>query len=143
MTILAAIDLSPLTDTVVKETSTLARALGAPIVLAHIVRSEVAPDAVQAPQAMEHHVDEIEAIARTLRGEGHTVEVACRHSKDAPAAALLAEVARRQPRYVVVGSHGRSKTYELFIGSTTRALVNEATAPVVVVNGLRSVGGPG
>ncbi len=143
MSILAAIDLSPLTDAVVKETSALARAIGAPIVLVHIVRSEVAPDAVQAPQAMEHHVAEIEGMASSLRSEGHGVEVVCRHTDQTPAAALLAEVGRRQPRYVVVGSHGRSKTYELFIGSTTRALVNEAAAPVVVVNGLRAVGGPG
>lgn len=145
MKIVVCIDLSPLTDAVVAEARTLAGWSGATLVLVHAARSEREPDVAQPtpPADMEYHLDRVAALEKQLRDAGVPVESRVVHSTKKPGEVIVEEATKVGAALVVVGSNARGKAFELFIGSTTQTVIHQAHAPVVVVNGLRSVGGPG
>ena len=53
-------------------------------------------------------------------------------SKDPPAALILDQVRRREPRLVVMGAHGHHPVRDLFLTSVTRAVLKEISVPVFV-----------
>jgi nucleotide-binding universal stress UspA family protein len=53
-------------------------------------------------------------------------------SREAPAALILDQVRRRQPRLVVMGAHGHHPVRDLFFTSVTRAVLRDAPVPVFV-----------
>jgi len=146
MKVLVCIDLSPLSVPIADQACKIATMTGASLLLVHAVRAARAvadlPQLV-APDDMEQRVTELESIATRLRAKGVSVEAEVKLTESPIPHFLVDESVRTRADLILVGSHGRSKAFELFVGSSTQGVIREAMIPVVVVNGTRSVGGPG
>lgn len=138
--LLAAIDLSVVTDDVLRESESLARALRAELTLVHVaapepefVGYEIGPQDVRNARAVElraeHRDIQTWAAELTARGvktqallvEGPTVEK------------ILKEADKIGATMMILGSHGHGALYEAIIGGTTSGVIRSATCPVVVV----------
>jgi nucleotide-binding universal stress UspA family protein len=147
MLVLVCIDLTPLSEHIAQEAAKIASMTGASLSLLHAVRTTRGPDAgapqLVPPEDMEYRVSQLDAMAARLRQTGTTVEAHVRLCEGPVHQLVVDEATRARADLILVGSNGRSRTFELFIGSCTQGVIRDAMVPVVVVNGVRSVGGPG
>jgi len=138
--IVAAVDLSAVTSTVVEEGAALSKAFGVPLYVVHVEPPE--PDFVgydpgpkyvrdsAARDAMAHHetVKRLREQAAEQDVEAHGVVI------QGPAAEkILGEAERLDARFIVLGSHGHGALYRLLLGSVSQAVLNRATVPVMIV----------
>lgn len=139
-TIVAALDFSDVTDTLIKTARDMAKAHGASLYLLHVeppnpdfVGYEPGPDHVRdnvAREAIRHFKeentlrDELRAAgldAHSLVIQGPTVEK------------ILAESAQLSADMIIVGSHGHGAVYHVVMGSVGQGVVSRAQCPVLVV----------
>lgn len=138
-TILAPIDFSPVSDAVVKEATSLARALGGRVVLLTIVQLPVTmpeysglidlPKLIAAGE--KNAARQLAAIEQKLQNNfvaAESVQVT-----GSPIAGILDQAKACEADYIVMGSHGHTAFYDLLVGSTTHGVLNRAKCPVVVV----------
>lgn len=139
-TILAAVDFSDVTKGVVAETSRLALALGARVVLFN---------AVQPPAVLSEYAGLIENIAGIMAASERSAQKRLGALADqfrrqsivaesvfeigVPVPLILRQAAKCSADYIVVGSHGHTALYDLVVGSTAHGVLMRATCPVVVV----------
>ena len=138
-TILAPIDFSPASEGVVREAAALARALDAQVVLLTVVQ----PPVIYTEYASLMNVAEIttraekEAASRLARLEEQlnnefiktkTVQLA-----GSPITQIVAQAAKLDADYIVLGSHGHTAIYDLLVGSTAHGVLLRAKCPVVIV----------
>lgn len=142
MRLLVGIDFSPLTDLVVAEATSLARATAGSIVLVHVARTEpvltsggVGPPGGHRVPAEELGArrETIEQIAAGVRRAGVEAIAEVRTCDTDPHAVLLEEIDAHRATYAVIGSHGHSTLHEVLIGSTTRGVLRGARVPVLVI----------
>jgi nucleotide-binding universal stress UspA family protein len=131
--VLFATDFSPATARAAETVRTLA-ARGAEIRLVHVQEhSRIFPH-------LASHLDEfnredtrrLEVLAEELRrlgARGVSLEVRTDH----PVKGVLAAIREWQPRFVIVGRHGRGGVANRLIGSTSHDVARESPAPVLVV----------
>lgn len=138
--IIAAIDFSQLTDLVIEQSERLARAFQCSITLLHVaapnpefVGYEAGPQSVRDTRASELAEEHQELVrqaedltargldARALLISGPTVDK------------ILEEADRHETRYIVLGSHGHGKVYEVLVGSVCDGVVRRAACPIVIV----------
>lgn len=139
-TILAAIDLSRVTELVVAEAAELAQALGGKLVLITVLvepvfLKEYAPPAqsvakitVEQERAVRNR---LESMRVALEAQSVPTEIVVR--RGAVAANILEEANRRAAAFIVIGSHGQGGLFELILGSTTQRVLKGARRPVVVI----------
>jgi nucleotide-binding universal stress UspA family protein len=72
----------------------------------------------------------LERAGEYLGAHGITARLHPLSTDKAPAAAILAEVQRRRPRLLVMGSHGHHPLRDLFFTSVTRAVLKDTPVPV-------------
>jgi nucleotide-binding universal stress UspA family protein len=137
-TILAPLDFSPVSESVVAEAIRLAPALDARVVLLTVVQ----PPAMVAEHALQNAAEIIAAgekfaARKLLKAQGQleaefiptdTAQVA-----GSPADRILAEAERTHADYIIMGSHGHTALYDLLVGSTTQGVMKHATCPVLIV----------
>ena len=140
--VLAAIDFSDITDTVLDEAARLARALGAGLEVVHVAAGE--------PALAGYDKDDVATFTRDdrageLRDEhGRLQDLAARLvSPDLPVEPLLImgdtverllhEAERKDASLIVAGSHGHGGLHHLLLGSISEALVRHADRPVLIV----------
>ena len=142
-TILAAIDLSPITHKVIEGAEKLATAMQAKLLLLYVVEPAVAyvpvgaaMDVITAPmpvappdltQAKEH----LEKLAAPLRANGVSVET--RVTVSLPSDEILDQAKSAGAGLIVLGSHGHGALYNLFSGSVVTSVLKQATVPVAVI----------
>jgi len=140
-TILAPIDFSSASDSVIKVGIHLARAHDARLVLLHIVQP---PVLISEYGAIMTNIQEIVAISERTsaqelakrekslrRSAGVAIEIV--QATGAPVVGIIEQAKKIKADYIVVGSHGHSALYDLFAGSTASGLIRRAPCPVVVV----------
>lgn len=139
-TILAPVDFSPATATVVAQATALARLLPARLVLLSVVQapvivSEFTPmmgntgEFVDAAQ--QSSAERLQKLQRELPTDLLGVAT---ETVTGLAAEAIAEAARRfAADYIVMGSHGHTAFYDLVIGSTTHGVIQRTKCPVVIV----------
>lgn len=139
-TVLAPIDFSEISRRVVDEAIVLARAIGARLVLLHVVQlpSLLGTGVIETDLPEGFHLQvEQEAVARLaslqkqLRDEGVTAHVI--HQVGPPREKILEQAERLDADYLVMGSHGHGALYELVVGSTTTGILKNAGCPVTIV----------
>lgn len=144
-TILAAIDLSPVSREICDTACTLARTLAAKVVLLHVVQPAplnlgthgIAPPGLRGMlQAMittleKRAARQLLALQKRAARSGCPVQVVQRGGFATPV--LMAEAAACSADFIVIGSHGRGAAYEMLVGSTAQKILHEARCPVVVV----------
>jgi nucleotide-binding universal stress UspA family protein len=140
MTVLACVDLSPITPAVVACGAELARALATELVLLHVAPPD--PDFVgyaAGPQSVRDQVAarlreehrELEAHARAL--EDGSLAVQPLMIQGSTADGILTQAQKLGARLIVLGSHGHGKLHDLLVGSVTDAVLRRAAVPVVIV----------
>lgn len=142
MKILLPIDFSEVTDRVISETITCAKAFGAEIELLHILQP--IPQALlfeetfpvipygEAYEKIEEERDALlKSIEKRLKEEGLRASSAIRDGN--PAGVILEHQQESNSDWIVLGSHGHGALYHLVLGSVSERVVDKATCPVLVV----------
>jgi nucleotide-binding universal stress UspA family protein len=139
-TILAPIDFSAISKTVVKSAAELARSLTARLVLLHVVQPPVITSEYGAVMT---NIQEIVALsektaARHLELMEHKLkaagfEVSTVLLTGSPRFHIVDQARKLEAYYVVLGSHGHSALYDLLAGSTASGVLKKAPCPVVVI----------
>ncbi len=139
-TILAPLDFSEMSNLVVTEAATLARAIGARVVLLTIIQQ---PAISLETMAVIGSIPEIEekgeryagrqlaAYEAQLAADG--IETLSRRFYGGPIEHITEQAALLAADYIVMGSHGHSALYDLLVGSTTHGVLLRARCPVVIV----------
>jgi nucleotide-binding universal stress UspA family protein len=142
-TILAAIDLSPITPKVLSGAAELATAFHGKLLLltvqepmAAYVPVGAAMDVITAPMPLaspdlEEVKERLEQLAAPLRAEGLDVET--RAFSSLPVDEILDQAKRAGASMLVLGSHGHGALYHLFSGSVVTSVLQKATIPVTVI----------
>jgi nucleotide-binding universal stress UspA family protein len=139
-TILAPLDFSPVSESVVAEAIRLAPALDARVVLLTVVQP---PEMVADYAPLLQSIAEITAAgekfaARKLaeaevRLEAEFIPTETVQVCGSPADRILAEAERSRADYIIMGSHGHTALYDLLVGSTTQGVMKHASCPVLIV----------
>lgn len=139
-TILAAVDFSEISDTVVSQAVELAKAVQGRLVVLSVVQPPIV--ATEYAPFVEN-LDEISAaadasIARRLediqqRVSAEQIGIESIQHHGAPVFHIVNEARNRQADFIVMGSHGHTAFYDLIVGSTTHGVLLRAPCPVVIV----------
>jgi nucleotide-binding universal stress UspA family protein len=139
-TILAPVDFSGATKSVVAEAAALARTTNGRVVLLSVIQpppmiAEYAPPleniaeiTAAGEKAAARH---LAALQTDLEREGVAVDVL--QFMGSPVGHILQQAAKLKADYIVMGSHGHTALYELLVGSTTHGVLMRATCPVVIL----------
>jgi nucleotide-binding universal stress UspA family protein len=139
-TVLAPIDFSDISRSVINEAVALARAIDARLVLLHVVQlpaiigtgyetEDIAPGF---HLETEHQAKrQLTDLQWKLRDEGVTAHVI--HQVGSPGERIVQQAERLEADYIVMGSHGHGAFYDLIVGGTTTRVLKAATCPVVIV----------
>ena len=141
-TILAPIDFSSATETVVEEAADLARAMEGKVVLLTVLQppaitneySALVDNLAEIMAAGEENaarrLAEIESKLKAAQVPVETVQL------NGPPIRLIVEQAKELgASYIVMGSHGHTALYDLLVGSTTHGVLMRASCPVVITPG--------
>jgi nucleotide-binding universal stress UspA family protein len=146
--ILAPVDFSSATDSVVAEAARLAASLEAKVVLLSVIQppvitSEFAPlmenmaeITAAGEKAAAAHLARLQERLQDQNVVSETVQL-----NGAPVPHILEQARLCSADYIVMGSHGHNAIYDLLVGSTTHGVLLRATCPVVIVppkKGLRT-----
>ena len=144
--IIASIDFSDVSDTVVKHAAGQAAAFGAKLHLVHVWDPEVLVDSgygaepALAINVQDERLDSlkkrIEEEAERLRVEGQFCDGTVLVGR--PQKAIIKHARETEADLVVIGSHGHSALGSLLMGSCASALVRKACFPVLVVPALEA-----
>jgi nucleotide-binding universal stress UspA family protein len=139
-TVLAPIDFSDISDRVIEEAITVARAIGARLVLLNIVQppavltSEYAETDMATEfctRAERDSASRLVDLQKRLRDAGVTAHAV--HQVGPPGQRIVEQAQRLDADYIVIGSHGHGAFYDLLVGSTTTRILRSAGCPIVVV----------
>jgi nucleotide-binding universal stress UspA family protein len=140
MTILAPIDLSPISAEVVAHAADLAHAFRGRVVLVTVMVEpifvkEYAPPpellrrvTVGNEKAVQRRLAELEK--QLARHSTRSTSVILRGS---PTRLILEQARKTRADYIVIGSHGHSAFFDLIGGSTMHGVLKHARCPVVIV----------
>ena len=139
-TILVPVDFSSVTESVIKESVALARALEARIILLHITQppiltadyaplmENIAEIVAASEKAAAQHLAQLQERLAVQGLPTETVQL-----NGAPVALIAEQAAKFAADYVVMGSHGHTAFYDLLVGSTTHGVLLKTSCPVVIV----------
>jgi nucleotide-binding universal stress UspA family protein len=140
-TILAAVDFSPASETVIKASLDLARATKGRVVLLSVVQPPLITSDYAA--AMLENYEALTAAAeKSADRRLHVLEQRLRTSRipvrtirlhGAPVTGILVQAKELRADYLVMGSHGHTAFYDLLVGSTTHGVLRRSPCPVVIV----------
>lgn len=142
-TILAAIDLSPITHKVLEGAACLATALEAKLILLTVTEPTtaflpigVAMDVITAPMPMElpdlgDAKSRLESLAAPLRANGITVETMV--SISLPSDEIVAQASAMGAEMLILGSHGHGALCHLFTGSVVTSVLEKTSIPVTII----------
>ena len=142
-TLLAAIDLSPITPRVLEGAGDLASSLGAKLIILHVAEPAAAyvpvgaaMDVITAPVPVEPPdmnalKERLEQLASLLRAKGITVETSA--SVALPAEEILEQAEKSNASMIVLGSNGHGALYHLFSGSVVTSVLHKSKIPVTVI----------
>lgn len=122
-TFLLPVDFSPVADDVVDTAIELAGALKGRVVLLHV--------ALPGTESNDDARKRLAAVAALLVQAGLECRTAIRRGDAAPA--ILEEARSVRADFIIMGSHGRGKVYELLVGSTAAGVIKEAACAVILL----------
>jgi nucleotide-binding universal stress UspA family protein len=138
-TILAAVDFSQVSKSVVSEAAALARAFDGRVVLLSVVQPPVLlseygamVDVAQITAAGEKNAArQLETLEDTLKNQFIKAEAV--QVTGAPVANIVEQAEKNEADYIVMGSHGHTAFYDVLVGSTTHGVLMRSKCPVIIV----------
>jgi nucleotide-binding universal stress UspA family protein len=147
-TILALVDFSDVTASVLAQAQDLAKAFGGRVIIMHVLKQEpvvldvglVSPTVLRPPAEAVVLAGKatLDGFRASMAATG--INVTAQQLLDATMEKILEESGRLGADLIVVGSHHHSALYDLFIGSFTHDLLKLATCPVLVVPAVTGAG---
>ncbi|MCB2221529.1 MAG: universal stress protein [Bacteroidetes bacterium] len=140
MKLFVAIDLSPITETIIKKVTEIALKTKATIWLVHVVQPD--PDFVGydvGPQTERDFIAkkyqknhrELQQIAEGMKGKG--LKVTPLLLQGPTVETVLSEADKMDADIIITGSHGHGMMYNIFIGSVSKEILNQSTRPVLII----------
>lgn len=141
MTVLVAVDFSPVTGRTLAAVRRCCPAAGLQIVVLHVAEPdpafvgwdagpEVVRDQVASQLRREKH--QVEELAAALRAEG--IEATGLAVQGAIVSTILSEADRVGADLIAVGSHGHGAAYDLAVGSISAGVIRQSSRPVLVTS---------
>jgi nucleotide-binding universal stress UspA family protein len=139
-TFLVPVDFSAVTEDIVDETVAFARAFGGKVQLLHVVQlpvitSEFAlpPEALQSAVANAERSAEkrLAKYVEMFRAGG--IEAHAKVAVGQPVFVILDEAQAAKADFIVMGSHGHGRLYDMLVGSTTSGVMKRARCGVIVL----------
>jgi nucleotide-binding universal stress UspA family protein len=138
-TVLAPIDFSPVSESVVREAAEFARALDAQVVLLTVVQPpvvfseyaglmNVAEITTRSEKQAAKLLEEFEEKLANAFIKAKTIQLT-----GSPITQIVDQAGKLDADYIVLGSHGHTAFYDLLVGSTTHGVLMRAKCPVVIV----------
>jgi nucleotide-binding universal stress UspA family protein len=138
--IVVPIDFSDTTDVLIDGAVDFAKEVAGKICLIHVAPADIGfaigdmgfqyfPEIEKSEISEE--LSELNEIEKRVQAKG----VACEHLlKQGVAAEIILDYAKeKEARYIVLGSHGRSGIYDVFVGSLTKDITKKSPIPVLVL----------
>lgn len=138
--IIAPIDLSPISRTVVEEAAAMARAFAAKLWIVHVAAPD--PDFVgfrTGPQYIRDHRADVLKREHAALHEMRDAMIASGTDCEAllvqgpTSATILEEQEQLKADVIVMGSHGRSGLFKALIGSVCEQVLSESKVPVHII----------
>lgn len=140
-TIVALVDFSDVTATLLDQSVKIATAFGSPLVLLHIVPVQpsvvelglASPTVMQPPseKKIEAHYQKLLDLRDDLAAQG--AKVSAKQLEEGSIDALMRMCGELGAELIVVGTHHHSSLYNLIVGTFTSDVLKRATCPVLVV----------
>lgn len=138
--IILPVDFSEATDKLLDGALKFAKEINGKICLIHVAPTDIGfaigdmgfqyfPEIEQ--NEIKQELVQLNAIEQRITGQG----VTCEHLlKQGIAGDVILEYAKdKEASYIVMGSHGRSNMYDVFVGSLTKELTRKSHVPVLVI----------
>ena len=139
-TFLVPVDFSAVSGKIIDAAITFARSLGGKVALLHVIPPPIITTEYALPvEAMQEAIvtgeraatNKLEAYSALFRSAGLTVESVMRHGP--PVHAILDEAAKANADFIIMGSHGHGKIYDLLVGSTASGVLKGAHCGVIIM----------
>ncbi len=144
-TVLAFVDFSDATATVVRMAREIAGALGLTLILMHVstpdaeaegphLRTNSSRRAVAGELDRHHRELDLLALECTKLGvETCGLLVRGRSSRGNPVPKMVRELKRVKPALIVMGTHQHSRLFETLFGSASSTVIHKAACPILLV----------
>ena len=138
--IIAAVDFSDVTESVVARAAALAASMGARLWLIHVatpqpdfVGYEVGPVYIRDSVAQQLHSQHqrLHQMRQALHNQG--LEVTAMLVSGTPVRKILNEAKRLDAAMIVMGSHGHGALFDLLMGSVCKGVLRKAACPVMII----------
>ena len=139
-TFLVPVDFSAVSMEIVDTAVTFARSFGGKVVLLNVIQPPIITSEYALPvEAVQEVIitTEKDATARLtdysgiFQSAGLGVEAIVRHGP--PVYAILEEAEKVQADFIIMGSHGHGKIYDLLVGSTASGVIKGAKCGVIIM----------
>lgn len=138
--IVLPVDFGDSTDELINGAVQFAKEIGGKLCIIHVAPSDIGfaigdmgfqyfPEVEQ--NEIKEELVQLDRIEKRINAEG----IECEHLlKQGIAGDTILEYAKlKNAGYLVMGSHGRSGIYDVFVGSLTKELTRRSTIPVLVI----------
>ncbi len=139
-TFLVPVDFSAVSEDVVNTAVSFARSFGAKVILLHIIQPPIATseyalpvDAAQEAITASEKSAETKFIAFTDKLQSADLEAGAVVRHGPPVYTILEEAAKVKADFIIMGSHGHGKIYDLLVGSTASGVIKGAKCGVVIL----------
>lgn len=139
-TFLVPIDFSAVSEEIIDTAVTFARAFDGKVVLLHTVQSQIITSEYALPAEALHEAMLAEEKSATVK-LAHYAEMFHRADmavetivrQGPPVTAILEVAAKVSADYIIMGSHGHGRFYDLLVGSTASGVIKGATCGVIIM----------
>lgn len=139
-TFLVPVDFSAVSEEIVNTAVSFARSFGGKVILLHIIQPPIVTseyalpvDAVEEAIAASEKSAETKFIAFTSRFQAADLEVEALVRHGPPVYTILEEATKVKADFIIMGSHGHGKIYDLLVGSTASGVLKGAQCGVVIM----------
>jgi nucleotide-binding universal stress UspA family protein len=139
-TFLVPVDFSAVSEGIVDAAVSFGRSFGGRVVLLHVIQPPVVTNEFALPaDALQEAMDASEksatskltSHAKKLKQAGLDAEAIVRHGP--PVHEILEEAAKARADFIIMGSHGHGKIYDLLVGSTASGVIKGAKCGVIIM----------
>lgn len=139
-TFLVPVDFSAVSKEIVDTAVTFARSFGGKVVLLHVIQPPIITSEYALPvEAVQEAIiagekeatTKLTAYSGTFQSAGLGVEAIVRHGP--PVYAILEEAEKVKADFIIMGSHGHGKIYDLLVGSTASGVIKGARCGVIIM----------
>ena len=139
-TFLVPVDFSAVSEVIIDAAATFARAFGGKVFLVHAVQPPIVTSEYALPiTALEEALAAAEKAATQKLADYTTafkkagLDCTSLVRQGPPVHVITEEAARLKADFIVMGSHGHGKFYDLFVGSTASGVLKRAKCGVIIL----------